>query len=77
VIGVKLQEGDRIRNILNGKVYGVQKVTKEWVVLNAEDGSSQVLTGKMGLKFGYTWAAVEDGNLSMTPPFPELGTSAR
>jgi hypothetical protein len=77
VIGVKLQEGDRIRNILNGKVYEVQKITREWVVLYAEDGSSQVLTGKMGLRLGYVWEAVENRPLSMTAPFPELRTTAR
>jgi hypothetical protein len=76
VIGVELQEGDRIRNILNGKVYEVQKITREWVVLYAEDGSSQVLTGKMGLKFAYVLAAVEERPLGMAPSFPKLRTTA-
>ena len=43
-----LNTGNRVKNILTGKVYRVKKINKDWVLLQAEDGSSQVLTGKDG-----------------------------
>jgi hypothetical protein len=71
-----LYEGNRIKNILTGKVYQVKKINKDWVLLQAEDRSSQVLTGKMGLKFIYAWGGVEDESLNIVLPFPELGKKA-
>jgi hypothetical protein len=71
-----LNEGNRVKNILNGKVYKVKKINKDWVLLQAEYGSSQVLTGKMGLKFMYTWEWVAQESLNIVPPFPELGQKA-
>jgi hypothetical protein len=71
-----LYEGNRIRNILTGKVYKVKKINKDWVLLQAEAGSSQVLTGKMGLKFMYAWEWVAEESLNIVPPFPELGQKA-
>ena len=71
-----LNEGNRVKNILTGKVYKVKKINKDWVLLQAEDGSSQVLTGKMGLKFIYAWEGVEEESLNIVPAFPELGQKA-
>ena len=71
-----LNEGNRVKNILNGKVYKVKKINKDWVLLQAEDGSSQVLTGKISLKFMYAWEGVEEESLNIGPPFAELGQKA-
>lgn len=71
-----LNEGNRLKNILTGKVYKVKKINKNWVLLQAQDGSSQVLTGKMGLKFMYAWEGVEEESLNIVPPFPDLGQKA-
>jgi hypothetical protein len=71
-----LNEGKRVKNILTGKVYKVKKMNKDWVLLQAEDGLSQVLTGKMGLKFMYAWEWVAEESLNIVPPFPELGQKA-
>ena len=71
-----LNEGSRAKNILTGKVYKVKKIYKDWVLLQAEDGSSQVLTGKMGLKFIYAWEGVEEESLNIVSPFPEVGQKA-
>jgi hypothetical protein len=71
-----LNEGNPIKNILTGKVYRVKKINKDWVLLQAEDGSGQVLTGKMGLKFIYAWEGVEEESLNIAPPFPEPGQRA-
>ncbi len=68
-----LKEGNKLRNALTGKAYEVKKINKDWVLLQAEDGSSQVLTGKMGLKFMYVWEGIEEEPLSIIPSFPELG----
>ena len=71
-----LNEGNRVKNILTDKVYKVKKINKDWVLLQAEDGSSQVLTGKMGLKFMYAWKWVAEESLNIVRPFPELGQKA-
>jgi hypothetical protein len=67
-----LNEGNRVKNILTGKVYEVKKINKEWVLLQAEDESSQVLAGKMGLKFMYAWEGLEEEFLNIVPSFPEM-----
>jgi len=71
-----LTEGNKIRNILTGKTYEVKKINKDWVLLQAEDKSSQVLTGKMGLKFMYVWEGVEEEPLNIISSFPESGRNA-
>jgi hypothetical protein len=73
---MKLKEGNRIKNIFTGKFYEVKRINKEWVLLHAEDGRSQVLTGKIGLKFIYVWEGIEEGSLSIIPSFPGLGHRA-
>jgi len=45
--------GERIKNCLNGKLYTVKVFNKEWVLLEAEDGSSRILTGRSGLRLLY------------------------
>ena len=68
-----LNEGNKVKNILTGKVYEVKKINRDWVLLQAAGGSRQVLTGKLGLKFTYAWEGVEEESLDIVPPFPELG----
>ena len=66
---MKLSEGDKLRNILTGRSYAVKKINKEWVLLRAEDGSSQVLTGKMHLDFIYTSEEIREIPLHIVPSF--------
>ncbi len=68
-----LKAGNRLKNILTGKVYEIKKVNKEWVLLQAEDGLSQVLTGKMGLKFMYVLDRAEDQAMGMLPQHGDIG----
>ena len=46
--------GERFANCLTGRVYRVGLINKEWVVLESEDGSSQVLTGRVSLSAFYS-----------------------
>ncbi len=73
---MRLNEGDRLRNILTGKSYAVKAINKEWVLLRAEDGSSQVLTGKMYLDFIYTSEEIRAIPLHIIPSFPGLREKA-
>jgi hypothetical protein len=73
---MKLKEGDKVRNVLTGKYYAVKNINKEWVLLRAEDGSSQVLTGKMYLDFIYTSEEIREIPLPIIPSFPGLGEKA-
>jgi hypothetical protein len=51
---VKVQVGEKFANCLTGRVYRVGLINKEWVVLESEDGSSQVLTGRVSLSAFYS-----------------------
>ncbi len=68
-----LKTGNRLKNILTGKVYEVKKINKEWVLLQAEDGLSQVLTGKMGLKFMYVLDSAEDQPMGLPQQHRDVG----
>jgi hypothetical protein len=45
--------GDRVRSILNGIEYQVKKIVKRMVVLESQDGKSQVLTELDNLSLFY------------------------
>lgn len=45
--------GDRLRNNLTGTTYKVKVIKGKLVVLETEDGSTQLLTGKDCLKLFY------------------------
>ena len=48
-----MNEGGRLKSNLTGKFYKVKMVKGQLVVLESEDGSSQVLTEKENLKLFY------------------------
>jgi len=48
-----INEGDRLKSNLTGKVYKVKMVKVKQVILESEDGSSQVLTEVENLKLFY------------------------
>ena len=48
-----INEADRLRSNLTGKIYQVKMVKGKQVVLESEDGSSQVLTEMENLKLFY------------------------
>ncbi len=45
--------GDRVKRDSTHKIYRVSKVTSEWILLEEEGGSSQILAGKNGLDLSY------------------------
>ena len=51
---MKVEIGERFANCLTGRVYRVGMTNKEWVILESEDGSSQVLTGRVSLASPYS-----------------------
>ena len=51
---MKVEIGEKFTNCLTGRVYRVGMINKEWVVLESEDGSGQVLTGRVGLTNFYS-----------------------
>jgi hypothetical protein len=46
-------EGDRVRNKLTGTIYVIKGFRGKLAVLKAEDGSTEILTGKDSLKLFY------------------------
>jgi len=55
-----INEGDRLKSNLTGKVYKVKMVKVKQVILESEDESSQVLTEKDNLKLFYERVKNED-----------------
>ena len=51
---MKVETGEKFGNCLTGRVYRVGMIKKEWVALESEDGSNQVLTGRVGLSAFYS-----------------------
>ena len=51
---MKVEIGERFSKYLTGRVYRVGLINKEWIVLESEDGSSQVLTGRGSLGTFYS-----------------------
>jgi hypothetical protein len=56
-----INEGDRLKSNLTGKVYKVKMVKVKQVILESEDGSNQVLTEKDNLKLFYGKVKNESG----------------
>ena len=50
---MKTKDGDTVKNLLNGKYYKVKKIMKSMVVLQSEDGQSQILTEAENLSIFY------------------------
>ncbi len=48
-----IKAGEKVQNNLTGKVYEVKMIQHEWVVLEGEDGLSQVLTETKNIKSLY------------------------
>jgi hypothetical protein len=46
-----LKEGERMKYQRDGRVFEIAKITRDLVVLQALDDSTQVLTGKASLDF--------------------------
>jgi len=50
---VKIKEGDKVRSFLNGDDYKVKRIVSSRVVLESEDGQSQILTEVENLDLFY------------------------
>jgi len=50
---MKTQDGDIVKNLLNGKYYTVKRILKTLAVLQSEDGKSQILTEVENLNLYY------------------------
>ena len=50
---MKTQDGDTVKNLLNGKYYTVKRIVKSMAVLQSADGQSQILTDLENLNLFY------------------------
>ncbi len=50
---IVIKQGDRFKSSFTGLVYGVKKIKDTMVLLEAENGSAEVLTEKNSLKLFY------------------------
>ena len=50
---LNVKQGDRFKSAFTGLVYGVKKIKDSMVLLEAENGSTEVLTEKNSLKLFY------------------------
>ena len=64
---IRVEIGEQFTNYLTGRVYRVGMINKEWVVLESEDGSSQVLTGRASLSAFYSRPGNEAGKRKEEP----------
>ena len=55
-----MNEGGGLKSNLTGKFYKVKMIKGQLVLLESEDGSSQVLTEKGNLKLFYEWVKNEN-----------------
>jgi hypothetical protein len=55
-----VEEGEKFKSILTGKAYQVRKINGKMVVLETENGASQVMTDKSNLKLFYRKEDRED-----------------
>jgi hypothetical protein len=55
-----VEEGEKFRSILTGKAYQVRKIDGKMVVLETDNGVSQVMTDKGNLKLFYQKEDRED-----------------
>ena len=46
-------EGERVKSTITGKVYEVKEIKNEFIILEALDGLSQILTEKDNMKLFY------------------------
>jgi hypothetical protein len=46
-------QGEKARNIITGRVYEVKAIKNEFIILEALDGLSQILTEKESVKLFY------------------------
>jgi hypothetical protein len=50
---MKAEDGDTVKNLLNGNYYKVKRIVKSMAVLQSEDGQSQILTEVENLNLFY------------------------
>jgi len=65
---VTIEEGERLRNSFNGRVYRVKAVRNSLVVLDAEEDTSWIITEKEILRIFYKKVRTRDqGDGSLFP----------
>ena len=57
---LSVKQGDKFKSTFTGLVYGVKKIKDSMVLLEAENGSTEVLTEKNSLKLFYKKEDVKD-----------------
>ncbi len=50
---ISIEKGEVLKSLLTGKVFQVKLLTDQMVVLQSLDGETQVMTGKVSLKYFY------------------------
>jgi hypothetical protein len=63
-----LKEGDRMKYQRDGRVFEIAKISRDFLVLQALDDSTQVLTGKASLDF--LFAEVPQSGVPEVPMLP-------
>jgi hypothetical protein len=53
VIVMMIKEGDKFKSLFTDKIYGVKAIKDRMVVLESENGSSQIFTEKTNLNLFY------------------------
>jgi hypothetical protein len=56
-----IEQGEVLKSLLTGKVFQVKLLTDQVVVLQSLDGQTQVMTGKISLKYFYEKLTPEPG----------------
>ncbi len=64
-----LKEGDRMKYQRDGRVFEIAKISRDFLVLQALDDSTQVLTGKASLAF--LFAELPQSGVPDVPMLPE------
>ena len=54
-----IEQGEMLKSLLTGKVFQVKLLTDQMAVLRSLDGETQVMTGKVSLKYFYERLAPE------------------
>ncbi len=63
-----LKEGERMKYQKDGRVFEIAKITRDFVVLQALDDKTQVLTGKASLDF--LFAEIPQSGILEVPMLP-------
>ncbi len=65
---ISIEKGEVLKSLLTGKVFQVKLLTDQMVVLQSLDGETQVMTGKVSLKYFYEKLGPSPGVRAVNSP---------